>query len=114
MSKVTINFVAPKHFDRWLDIDQLNANEISQYQIRFRSGVDVWVVQTYLLMRDTLRQANIQVRFVREFVPGEIAVCHRDDLNSFIGPHHNAYVVVVRADRPPVVAGQHCVTQFKT
>ena len=45
------------------------------------------------------------------FLPGAIAVVHRDDANEFCGTRHSSFLVVVRADRAPVAACDLAIVQ---
>ncbi len=98
-------------FARWRDIDALAAEDVDRLPQRFRSGVDVWIAQTYLRLREPLRAAGIEARFGDRFPPGALCIAHRDDLNKFTSGAQRAFVVAVRADRPPVCIGERVIVQ---
>jgi hypothetical protein len=97
-----ICFVTHTQADKWQDLLTGQRIAPADHPERFRSGVDVWVAQTYLYIADALERATGEPpRFTDQFVPGAINVAHRDDLNNFGTPFHASFVVGVRADRPP-------------
>ena len=100
-----------KGIARWRDIDALAAEDVDRLPQRFRSGVDVWIAQTYLRLRGPLRAAGIEARFGDRFLPGALCIAHRDDLNKFTSGAQRAFVVAVRADRPPVCIGERVIVQ---
>jgi hypothetical protein len=51
------------------------------------------------------------VRASSRFGPGAVAVVHRDDANRFASGAHASFLVVVRADRAPVVACDFALAQ---
>lgn len=65
-----------------------------------------WIVRTYL----QLRRAGHEVRLVDHFVPGEICVAHVDHVSTWDFPY-DSYLVVIRADRPPVCVCEHSIVQ---
>ena len=69
------------------------------------------MAQTYLYMRTRLSATGEPARFTDQFVPGQINVAHRDDLNNFGTPFHPASSSEVRADRPPLLAADAVVIQ---
>jgi hypothetical protein len=106
-----IVFVIRKDAARWRDIETLDAASVDRSPERFRSGVDAWIAQGYLRLREPLRQSGIEAAVSRDFPAGEICVVHRDDLNEFASGAHRAYIVAVRADRPPVKVAQWVIEQ---
>jgi glycosyltransferase involved in cell wall biosynthesis len=99
---VQIYFVTKKAYAKWEAIESLDAGFIDRTPDSFRSGVDGWIAQTYLRVRDVLQTRGIFVSFVARFVPGQICVAHRDDLNDYSSFALRSFVVGVRADRPPL------------
>ena len=65
-----------------------------------------WVLQTYV----ALKHFGWDVFLVDRFVSGAICVAHIDDVSTWDFPF-NSYLVVVRADRPPVLNADHVIVQ---
>jgi hypothetical protein len=102
---MAIYFVTRASASRWIDIAGLDRSVANGEPDRFRSGIDGWIVWSYLLLRDELAQrARMPVHFSARLVPGNVCIAHRDDLNAFGAWHHRCYTVAIRADRPPVYA----------
>jgi hypothetical protein len=99
---VHIHFVARALSSQWPDIERLDESDIARHAQRFRGGVNNWIVQTYLRLRDPLRRADIFPTIGDALVPGCINIAHRDSLNRLLTPYHRSYVVGIRADRPPL------------
>ena len=109
MPKLT--FVAGARYAEWRDLDGWTESDIDRNASRFRSGVDVWIVQTYLHVRDALAADGWTVALSDKFEPGAICVAHWDELHRprWIAPL--AYLIGVRADRPPVLVADKVVRQ---
>jgi hypothetical protein len=73
-------------------------------QLRF--GRDVWIVPTYLM----LRQRGHDVRLVDRFVPGAICVAFRDEVTAR-SLCFRSYVVGIRADRGPTFLSDFEIVQ---
>jgi hypothetical protein len=106
-----IFFVAKNLHAKWPDIDQLTAADIHDEAHRFRGGINNWVVQSYLQLREPLARAGIRARITDRFVTNAICIAHRDHLNCFFDFCERAYIVAVRADRPPVRIGRRQIVQ---
>jgi len=109
MPKLT--FVAGARHAAWRDLDAWTESDIDRNAKRFRSGVDVWIVQTYLHVRDALAADGWSVALTDRFEPGTIAVAHWDELHRPRWRAPFAYLIGVRADRPPVVMADKIVRQ---
>ena len=111
----TVYFVSGRAESKWRDLEGLvrDGVTVDEIQERMTTGVDAWVYQSYLILRDSLQARGVEVRFSREFVPNALCVAHRDDLRVRARPYRS-YVVAVRADRPPVFACQLVVVQNRT
>ena len=109
MPKLT--FVAGRRYAAWRDLDGWTESDIDRNASRFRSGVDVWIVQTYLHVRDALAADGWTVALSDRFEPGAICVAHYDELHRprWVAPL--AYLIGVRADRPPVLVADKVVRQ---
>lgn len=107
----TIHFVAKDLRRHWPDIDHLGVHDIAREAHRFRGGINNWIVQSYLQLRDPLAAAGVCAQITDQFVPNAICIAHRDHLNSFSDFCERAYVIAVRADRPPVAIGQRQIVQ---
>ncbi|MBI3344292.1 MAG: hypothetical protein HY028_05465 [Gammaproteobacteria bacterium] len=106
-----IYFVSRKAFSKWRSIEAKNTAFVDQHPEEFRSGVDVWIAQTFLRVREPLAALGIFCRFSDHFIPGKICIAHRDDLNDFFGGAYRSFVVGIRADRPPLYICQQEVRQ---
>ena len=109
MPKLT--FVAGARSSAWHDLDAWSEDDIDRNAARFRSGIDVWIVQTYLHVRDALAAEGWSVSLVPNFVPGSIAVAHWDELHRMRWLAPLAYLIGVRADRPPLCVADKVVRQ---
>ncbi|HVF63577.1 MAG TPA: hypothetical protein VNE58_06265 [Casimicrobiaceae bacterium] len=109
MTKLT--FVAGRRYAAWTDLDAWTEADIDRNAGRFRSGVDVWIVQTYLHVRDALAADGWQVSLASDFKPGAICVAHWDELHRLRWRAPLAYLIGVRADRPPVLTADKVVRQ---
>lgn len=109
--KAGVVFVARGLAERWPDIAALNAAAIDREQARFRSGVDTWIVQSYLRLAAGLQERGLAASIAERFVRDSVCVAHRDDLNRYSDPLHGCYVVGVRADRPPLCVARLVIVQ---
>ena len=109
MPKLT--FVAGRRFAAWRDLDAWTESDIDRQAARFRSGIDVWIVQTYLHVRDALAADGWNVSLVENFEPGTIAVAHWDELHRVRWRAPLSYLIGVRADRPPLLVADRVVRQ---
>jgi hypothetical protein len=109
MPKLT--FVAGARYSAWRDLDAWNESDIDRNAGRFRSGVDVWIVQTYLHVRDALAADGWSVTLSDRFEPGAICVAHWDELHRTRWRAPLAYLIGVRADRPPMLTSDKVVRQ---
>lgn len=97
-----IHFVARQLAERWPDLNRLTSSDVDRHAARFRGGVNNWVVQTYLHLREPLREVGIETSISERFLLGAMCVSHRDCLNCFLDGSFRSFVVGVRADRPPL------------
>jgi hypothetical protein len=98
-----IRFVA-RYLERdWPDIGQLEEADVDRQAQRFRGGVNNWIIQTYLHLKEALGERGVAVSIGETFKPGVVNLAHRDSLNRWLLPYFRCYIVGVRADRPPVV-----------
>ncbi len=110
MSRVA--FVAdPKDVARWRDIGALGAGDVDAMPARFRNGVDVWIVQSFLLLRPLLEARGDVVSFGARYPRNAIGVTHWDDLNAYFNGAHRARLIGVRADRSPLYCCARVVAQ---
>jgi hypothetical protein len=108
----TVAFVAdPKDVSRWRDIGALSAADVDAQQSRFRSGIDVWIVQSYLLLRAPLEAAGYRVVFGARYPRHAIGIAHWDDLNAYFNGAHRARMIGVRADRSPLYSCERVIVQ---
>lgn len=110
-SGVTITFVLGNLRRDWPDLEGLDEGAIARQPDRFTGGRNSWIAQGYLRLRDALVERGHAARLADRPVAGTVCVVHRDDANAFSGDSHAAYLVVVRADRAPVVACDLAIVQ---
>jgi hypothetical protein len=96
---------------QWTDADALDASDVDRHQRRFRSGHDVWIVQSFLLLRERLRALGHDVALRAGFPAGALCIAHWDSLNAFLSGAHRCRVIGVRADRPPLYGCDAVVVQ---
>ena len=106
-----IHFVARSLKSQWPDIEALDESAIARHAQRFRGGVNNWIVQSYLRLREPLRDVGMTPTLSDHFLPGCVNIAHRDSLNRVTAPYHRSYIVGIRADRPPLAACQWEVEQ---
>ena len=109
MPKLT--FVAGTRYANWRDLDAWTESDIDRNAARFRSGIDVWIVQTYLHVRDALAADGWTVSLADRFEPGAICVAHWDELHRPRWRAPLSYLIGVRADRPPMLVADKVVRQ---
>ena len=109
MPKLT--FVTGRQHQAWRDLDAWSEGDIDRFGARFRSGVDVWIVQTYLHVRDALAADGWKVALAAGFEPGAICVAHWDELHRLRWRAPLAYLIGVRVDRPPLIVADKVVLQ---
>lgn len=111
---MTLYFVTARATSKWNDLDNLARDgvEVDQLHGRLTTGIDTWIIQSFLLLKDLLSDGGIDVRFSRRFVPGGLCIAHRDDLTPKAG-FAQSYVVGIRADRPPLFAAQQVIVQTR-
>lgn len=109
---IPVFFVLPAKFRRkWSPA----LNQVAQGQCTvddaassFTSGVDVWLLQTWMLLRQV--DSPYSFHLVEKAVPNEINVFHYDTATSEYGVA-TCFSVVIRADRPPVFHADIVVEQ---
>ena len=105
-----INFIARKELSKWPDIEFLSDNLVDQNFNRFRGAASNWIIQTFLILRPHLTAHGFDVRIGERFIPGEICICHRDDLNR-LSDAWKSFVICVRADRPATTVANLVISQ---
>ena len=108
----TVAFVTdPQDVARWRDIDALTAADVDAQHARFRSGIDVWVVQSWLLLREALVARGYAPQFGSRYARNAIGIAHWDDLNAYFNGAHRARLIGVRADRSPLYCCERAIVQ---
>ncbi|MBK7661754.1 MAG: hypothetical protein IPJ28_22705 [Betaproteobacteria bacterium] len=103
------------HLERdWPDIERLTESEIERQPSRFQGGRNSWIAQGYLRLREGLERLGCRVRVASRVPSAGIALVHRDDANDCRVERSGAFVVVVRADRAPVLACDLAIAQNGT
>jgi hypothetical protein len=97
-----IHFVARDLTTAWPDLGDLRERDVAVQAARFRGGVNNWIVQTFLRLRESLEAAGLTPTIGENFIPDCVNVAHRDCLNRVFAPYYRSYVVGIRADRSPV------------
>lgn len=97
-----IHFVGRSLSENWPDLAELDETSINLQAERFRGGVNNWVIQTYLHLKDPLEQAGIRATIGESPEQLAINISHRDCLRQFSGRTRYFYTVGIRADRPPI------------
>ena len=108
---IRIHFVMDPRATHWPDLAALAESDIDAFPQRFVGGRNSWIAQTYLRLRPALEARGFQVTTGARFLPGTISVVHRDDANGLREGAAASFMVVVRADRPPVHACDLAVAQ---
>ena len=106
-----VQFVLGNHDTHWRDLERLDESCIEREPGRFAGGRNSWIAQTYLRLRSALVARGWTVGVGPRFLPGAVAIVHRDDANDFSGGGHSSFLVVVRADRAPVAACDLAIAQ---
>jgi hypothetical protein len=106
-----LQFVLGNHGTHWRDLEHLDESVIEREPGRFVGGRNSWIAQTYLRLRAPLAACGWTVGVGDRFVPGAVAIVHRDDANDFVGAGHSSFLVVIRADRAPVAACDVAIAQ---
>lgn len=103
------------HLERdWLDIERLREDDIEREPSRFQGGRNSWIAQGYLRLREGLERRGCHVRVASRIPSAGIAIAHRDDANDCRVERSGAFLVVVRADRAPVIACDLAIAQNGT
>jgi hypothetical protein len=98
-SRPKISFVARVFDGKWRDHETVGTPD--DCPDRVRSGVDVWIVSTFLELRAIQQHLPFAVEATSRFPQGGISVAHWDDLR--VGRRFwQSRVVGIRADRPPL------------
>ena len=109
--RIRIHFVMDPRATHWPDLAALIESDIDAFPQRFVGGRNSWIAQTYLRLRPLLEARGWHVTTGARFLPGTISVVHRDDANGLHEGAAASFMVVVRADRPPVHACDLAVAQ---
>lgn len=106
-----LHFVLDPRATRWDDIDTLDEPDLAREPRRFVGGRNSWIAQSYLRLREAIRARGWEATAGPGFVADGINIAHRDDANRFRGAHRAPFLLVVRADRAPVVACDLAIVQ---
>ena len=102
MPNSQIHFIGRNLAQNWPDLAELTVDDIPLHAPRFRGGINNWVVQSYLQLKEPLRAQGVETSISEAARPGIVNVTHRDCLNRMLGPYRHCYTVGVRADRAPL------------
>ncbi|MGZ5071774.1 MAG: glycosyltransferase [Usitatibacter sp.] len=106
-----IRFVLDPRATAWGDLERLDESDIARAPWRFVGGRNSWIAQSFLRLRSAIEARGWRASAGAGALPGTISIVHRDDMNRFAGRAHASYLVVVRADRAPVVACDLAIAQ---
>lgn len=106
-----IHFLLDARATHWPDIEHLDEADIARAPERFVGGRNSWIAQSFLRLREPLQRRGFEVTAGSQLVPGAVTLVHRDDANDFLDRRHATFLVVVRADRAPVVACDFAIVQ---
>jgi hypothetical protein len=109
--RIRIHFVIDPLATHWPDLERLTEPDIDAMPERFVGGRNSWIAQTFLRLRPALEARGWEVTTGPGFVPGTLAIVHRDDANRFDAAAAASFLVVVRADRAPVRACDVAIAQ---
>ena len=98
-----VHFVARALASAWPDLAHLTDDDVDAQAMRFRGGVNNWVVRTYLRLKSSLASTGIVATIGETLVPACVNIAHRVCLNRLLTPYFRSFVVEIRADRPPVI-----------
>lgn len=105
------HFVLDPRSTHWPDLDRLDESDIDAWPDRFVGGRNSWIAQTFVRLRPALESRGWRVTTGARFRPGAINIAHRDDANRYSAAAAASFLVVVRADRPPVHACDIAIAQ---
>lgn len=105
------HFVLDPHATHWPDLERLDERDIDALHERFVGGRNSWVAQTFVRLRPALQARGWRATAGAGFLPGAINIVHRDDANRFNPQAAESFLVVIRADRPPVHACDIAIAQ---
>jgi hypothetical protein len=96
-----IHFVKTDVSTTWPDVEQFDERDVDTLELapRLRGGTNSWLIQTYLQLGRSLREAGVACSIGERFVRGAVNIAHRDTLSRFRWVYPECYVVGIRADR---------------
>jgi len=105
------HFVARDLARSWADIATLQESDIDRYPERFRGGVNNWIVQSYLHLREALARQGHESSIGETWCDDAVNIAHRDSLSRMSAAYARHRIVGIRADRPPVRVAQWEIVQ---
>jgi hypothetical protein len=105
------HFVARNLARDWPDIETLREVDIDRSPGRFRGGVNNWIVQSYLRLREALERKGIDSSLDDSLRSDAINIAHRDSLSRMSTAYGRHRIVGIRADRPPVRVSEWEIVQ---
>jgi hypothetical protein len=108
-----IHFVARDLASLWPDLADLDESSIDAQPLRFRGGVNNWVIQTFLRLRSSLATYGVVASLGQSFRQDCINVAHRDSLARLSADYARYCIVGIRADRPPLRVTRWEIVQNK-
>lgn len=100
-----IYFVIPKHHQHQWTANLKNAAigkaSVTDVASDLVSGVDVWILQTWMILSSLQDTRGFTFKLVSHAVPKSICVFHYDNAKPCYGLF-NCYPIVIQADRPKV------------
>lgn len=105
---VPVTFVAGSLATQWAGVEAIQT--VDAVAPRIRSGVDAWIIQSYLELRGEHPELGLDIRISAAFPAGQCAVAHRDDLR-WSARYDRSFVAYARADRGPVYPAAYQIVQ---
>lgn len=113
-SPLPVTFVLRNLERDWPDIESLTEVDVDRAPHRFQGGRNSWIAQGYVRLRESLERRGHAVKVAARIPDEGIAIVHRDDANDWRAVRAGAFLVVVRADRAPVLACDLAIAQNGT
>lgn len=106
--KPKINFCSFRKQSEWSAICRLGAPDVDALPDRFIDGIDVWIVQSYLIFKAA--KLPFEIRFSDEIMADAVNILHRDEIHLKRNLHRG-FILGIRADRPPLYMADLTVCQ---
>jgi hypothetical protein len=109
--KPKINFCSFRKQSEWSAICRLGAPDVDALHDRFVDGIDVWIVQSYLIFKAA--KLPFEILFSDEIMADAINILHRDEIHLKRNLDRG-FILGIRADRPPLYMADLTVCQNRS